>query len=268
MVLQHFMLADNLTVWENIILGDEPGTRVAARHRRGPQAHHRARPATTASDVDPDALIGRPRRRRAPAGRDPQGALPRRPHHHPGRADRGARAAGGRRAVRLAARARGPRGHGHLHLAQARRGAGGGRRHHGRPGRPHRGRGAADRRHGPRARRADGGQRAPQAGHPRVDRDRRGGARRSGLTVTGRGRPTRWSTTSRSPSTGARWWASPASRATVRASSSRRSWASNAGSRDGRPSPASDCTQASTRDRREHGDRVHPARTANMTAWC
>ena len=26
MVFQHFMLADNLTVWENIILGDEPGT--------------------------------------------------------------------------------------------------------------------------------------------------------------------------------------------------------------------------------------------------
>jgi simple sugar transport system ATP-binding protein len=26
MVFQHFMLADNLTVWENIVLGDEPGT--------------------------------------------------------------------------------------------------------------------------------------------------------------------------------------------------------------------------------------------------
>jgi ABC-type sugar transport system ATPase subunit len=25
MVFQHFMLADNLTVWENIVLGDEPG---------------------------------------------------------------------------------------------------------------------------------------------------------------------------------------------------------------------------------------------------
>src|SRR5215210_4354132 len=26
MVFQHFMLADNLTVWENVILGDEPGS--------------------------------------------------------------------------------------------------------------------------------------------------------------------------------------------------------------------------------------------------
>src|SRR5262245_51321171 len=26
MVFQHFMLADNLTVWENLILGDEPGS--------------------------------------------------------------------------------------------------------------------------------------------------------------------------------------------------------------------------------------------------
>src|SRR4051794_20518292 len=25
MVFQHFMLADNLTVWENIVIGDEPG---------------------------------------------------------------------------------------------------------------------------------------------------------------------------------------------------------------------------------------------------
>ena len=37
------------------------------------------------------------RRRRAPAGRDPQGALPGRPHPDPRRADRGARAPGGRR---------------------------------------------------------------------------------------------------------------------------------------------------------------------------
>src|SRR6476646_2309905 len=26
MVFQHFMLADNFTVWENVVLGDEPGT--------------------------------------------------------------------------------------------------------------------------------------------------------------------------------------------------------------------------------------------------
>ena len=28
MVFQHFMLADNFTVWENVVLGDEPGTAV------------------------------------------------------------------------------------------------------------------------------------------------------------------------------------------------------------------------------------------------
>ena len=53
MVFQHFMLADNLTVWENIVLGDEPGTRLRHGHRRGPQAHPRARPATTASTSTP-----------------------------------------------------------------------------------------------------------------------------------------------------------------------------------------------------------------------
>ena len=33
MVFQHFMLADNLTVWENIVLGDEPGTRLKLDRR-------------------------------------------------------------------------------------------------------------------------------------------------------------------------------------------------------------------------------------------
>ena len=35
MVFQHFMLADNLTVWENVVLGDEPGIALLARLRRG-----------------------------------------------------------------------------------------------------------------------------------------------------------------------------------------------------------------------------------------
>jgi general nucleoside transport system ATP-binding protein len=34
MVFQHFMLADNLTVWENVVLGDEPGSRVHLDHKR------------------------------------------------------------------------------------------------------------------------------------------------------------------------------------------------------------------------------------------
>ena len=33
MVFQHFMLADNLTVWENVVLGDEPGSRTHLSHK-------------------------------------------------------------------------------------------------------------------------------------------------------------------------------------------------------------------------------------------
>ena len=56
MVFQHFMLADNLTVWENIVLGDEPGTAcgmdVGAARRRIVELG-----ATTGSTVDPDELV-------------------------------------------------------------------------------------------------------------------------------------------------------------------------------------------------------------------
>ena len=102
MVFQHFMLADNLTVWENIVLGDEPGSGfrmdVGAARKRirelGAQLRPRRRPRRAG---------GRARRRRQAAGGDHQGALPQRPDHHPGRADHGARPPGGRRAVRLPA---------------------------------------------------------------------------------------------------------------------------------------------------------------------
>jgi len=57
MVFQHFMLADNLTVWENIVLGHEPGGRL----RLSP-ASARVRIAELGEryglNVDPDALIG------------------------------------------------------------------------------------------------------------------------------------------------------------------------------------------------------------------
>jgi simple sugar transport system ATP-binding protein len=56
MVFQHFMLADNLTVWENIVLGDEPGHRVrldvdAARKRIVELGQRYG------LDVDPDELV-------------------------------------------------------------------------------------------------------------------------------------------------------------------------------------------------------------------
>ena len=57
MVHQHFMLADNLTVWENIVLGAEPvaGGRLDVARRA--RADRRDRPSATASTVDSDALV-------------------------------------------------------------------------------------------------------------------------------------------------------------------------------------------------------------------
>ena len=81
------------------MLGDEPGRfgrlDIKEAKRRVRDLGRAVRPRGR-----PDSAGRRPRRGRAAAGRDPQGAVPRRPHHHPRRADRRARAAGGRRAVR------------------------------------------------------------------------------------------------------------------------------------------------------------------------
>ena len=101
-----------------------PRRREAARHRRrGARRDHARSPTPTASDIEPDRLVedlGVGDRQRVEilkvlyrGARDP----------HPRRADRGAGAAGGRRAVRQPARAQGRGPHGHLHLPQARRGA-------------------------------------------------------------------------------------------------------------------------------------------------
>jgi simple sugar transport system ATP-binding protein len=56
MVFQHFMLAENLTVWENVVLGDEPGNGVrldvgAARRRIAELG------AEYGLDMDPDSLV-------------------------------------------------------------------------------------------------------------------------------------------------------------------------------------------------------------------
>ena len=56
MVFQHFMLADNLTVWENIVLGQEPGTALSLDIRQA-----RSRIVELGKqyglEVDPDALV-------------------------------------------------------------------------------------------------------------------------------------------------------------------------------------------------------------------
>lgn len=57
MVFQHFMLAENLTVWENIVLGDEPGNKFRLRSR---EARSRIRELSQRYGlaVNPDALVG------------------------------------------------------------------------------------------------------------------------------------------------------------------------------------------------------------------
>ena len=99
MVHQHFMLADNLTVAENVLLGAEAEHGIGARAR----ARIAELSGPSACAPTPDVLLETSAWRPA-AGGDPQGALPRRAHADPGRAHRRPRAAGGRRAVRHPAR--------------------------------------------------------------------------------------------------------------------------------------------------------------------
>jgi general nucleoside transport system ATP-binding protein len=55
MVFQHFMLADNFTVWENIVLGNEPGWPVLARS--GAIRKIRALGSRYGLEIDPDELV-------------------------------------------------------------------------------------------------------------------------------------------------------------------------------------------------------------------
>ena len=58
MVHQHFMLVDNFTVLENVVLGAEGGPLLAPGPGGGARGAGAARRATTGSTVDPDALVG------------------------------------------------------------------------------------------------------------------------------------------------------------------------------------------------------------------
>jgi general nucleoside transport system ATP-binding protein len=55
MVFQHFMLADNFTVWENVVLGREPGWPVMARHSA--RRRIRALGSRYGLEIDPDELV-------------------------------------------------------------------------------------------------------------------------------------------------------------------------------------------------------------------
>ena len=118
MVHQHFTLADNMSVLENIALGTQSFWKAALRPRRGAPTHRR-----TVRRLRPRRRSRRDRRlavgRRAPAGRDPEGALPRRHGADPRRADGRADARRDRRAVPHAEAAGRAGPVDHLHLAQA-----------------------------------------------------------------------------------------------------------------------------------------------------
>ncbi len=57
MVFQHFMLADNLTVWENVVLGDEPGSKTRL-NRKAARINVRELSERYGLHVDADAIIG------------------------------------------------------------------------------------------------------------------------------------------------------------------------------------------------------------------
>jgi simple sugar transport system ATP-binding protein len=56
MVFQHFMLADNFTVWENVVLGSEPGSGFKL-DIDGAREKLRSLSAEYGLDVDPDDLV-------------------------------------------------------------------------------------------------------------------------------------------------------------------------------------------------------------------
>ena len=174
MVHQHFMLADNFTVLENVVLGGEK------LHGIGSAARKKIKEISDAYGlgVRPDALVedlGVADRQRVEILKvlyrgarilildEPTAVLV--PQEVDALFDEPARTQG-----------RGP--HRHLHLAQARRGPLRRGRDHGDPTRHDGGNRRPREHHLQAARRADGRQRTPLAGDPRVDGDGRADAAR------------------------------------------------------------------------------------------
>ena len=125
----------SFTVAENVMLGREQtrGLGVLDRDKAADLVRELSERYRLA--VDPDAAGRGPPGRRAAAGRDHQGARQRREDPDPRRADRGADAAGDRRADGHHARAQGAGHLHHLHHPQAARGQGDRRPDHGHPAR-------------------------------------------------------------------------------------------------------------------------------------
>ena len=118
MVHQHFMLVENFTVLENVILGAEGG----AMLNRGMASAYAILSELRQNyglDVPAGALDFRAARRPAAAGRDPEGAVPRRRDAHPRRADRSPDAGRSHASVHRAGSAPRPGQDGHSHHPQA-----------------------------------------------------------------------------------------------------------------------------------------------------
>ena len=99
MVHQHFMLVDDFTVAENIVLGSEPAhSGVLDLDQATKRIEELARGFGT--PLDPRARVEDIAVGQQQMGRDPQAALPGRGHPDPGRADGRARPPGDRGAVR------------------------------------------------------------------------------------------------------------------------------------------------------------------------
>ncbi len=132
MVHQHFMLIPVMTVAENIVLGVEPRHNLLLDE-------HTARTARTGAlrafltGRRSGGAGERHHGRSGAARRDLEGAVSRRGHPDPRRADRGADPAGGTRALRDHPKPASRRQVDHLHQPQAERGARDRRSHHGAP---------------------------------------------------------------------------------------------------------------------------------------
>ena len=100
MVHQAFKLFNSLSVSENIVYGKEPQRAGFLDRRAAREKGERSLPSATSLFVDPGRCRRKALGRRAPARRDPEGALSRRPDPDPRRADCGADTAGARRPVR------------------------------------------------------------------------------------------------------------------------------------------------------------------------
>ena len=116
-VYQKSTIIPELTVGENLFLNDQPGSRLGSINWRELRRRARSELDVVGARRRHRPACGRPHRRPAAASRDRPRAAPGQPLHHPRRADRTARGARDRAALRPHHPAEGRRRHLPLHLA-------------------------------------------------------------------------------------------------------------------------------------------------------